>query len=71
MVILHVGLEVLGEVADARGEERDLDLRRTRVALRALVFLDQLRFLRLGKSHRASLQLESRLFYSLSPCFLN
>ena len=32
VVVLHVGLEVLGEVRDALGEDRDLDFRRAGVA---------------------------------------
>ena len=33
MVVLRVGLEMLGQVADALGEDRDLDFGRTGVAL--------------------------------------
>ena len=33
MVVLRVGLEVLGQVVDALGKDRDLDFRRTGVAL--------------------------------------
>ena len=32
MVVLHVGLEMLGEIVDALGEDRHLDFRRTGVS---------------------------------------
>ena len=35
MVVLRVGLEMLGQVVDALGEDRDLDFGRTGVALGA------------------------------------
>jgi len=44
VVVLLVGLEVLGELTDALGEERDLHLGRTGVAVVGAVFLDDLGF---------------------------
>src|SRR6185503_10057989 len=41
MVVLRVGLEVLGQGVDAAGDDRDLDLGRTRVVGAAAMFLDQ------------------------------
>src|SRR3546814_21010588 len=41
MVVLRVGLEMLGEVADALGEDRHRHLGRTGVALGAAMFLDE------------------------------
>src|SRR5690606_10375484 len=38
VVVLLVGLEVFGQVRDARAEQGDLDLRRAGVVLAALVF---------------------------------
>ncbi len=35
MIVLRVGLEMLGQVVDALGQDRDLDLGRTRIALGA------------------------------------
>jgi hypothetical protein len=46
MVILDVRLEVLRQIGDTRSQERNLDLGRTSVALRPLVVLHQLGFLR-------------------------
>src|SRR3954449_7373316 len=46
MVVLGVGLEVLGEVLDAFGQDRDLDFRRPSVAFALRMFLDE-RFLAL------------------------
>src|SRR5215210_4227033 len=42
VVVLHVRFEVLGEVRDTRSQKRNLDFRRSSVALRPLVILDQL-----------------------------
>src|SRR5438046_450964 len=54
VVVLRVGLEVLGEVGDALGEDRDLDLGRTGVAFALGMFLDQ-RLLALGGNrHRVT-----------------
>ena len=46
MVVLGVALEVGGQVVDAFGEDRDLDFRRTSVALALRMLLNQ-RFLAL------------------------
>src|SRR3546814_6698043 len=48
MVVLRVGLEMLGEVADALGEDRHLHLGRTGVALGAAMFLDERE---IGRAH--------------------
>ena len=48
VVILRVSLEMLREIGDAIGEERDLYFRRARVPLMGSVAPDQLRFLFLG-----------------------
>src|SRR5688572_15699191 len=42
MMILDVRLEMLGKVRDARRQQRDLDLGRSRITRGALVILDQL-----------------------------
>ena len=44
VVVLLVGFEVLGERVDARGQDCDLDFRRTGVTFSSLVFADDLRF---------------------------
>src|SRR6185312_10764543 len=41
MIVLHVVLEMLGEIGDALGEDGDLDFRRTGVTLGGRVFGDQ------------------------------
>ena len=43
MVVLDVGLEVLGEVGDALGQDSDLDLRRTGIAGLGRIILDDFR----------------------------
>src|SRR5512132_2224239 len=43
MVILHVRLEVIVQTVDARGQQRYLHLGRAGIALRSLVFGDDLR----------------------------
>src|SRR5688572_2047591 len=48
VVVLDMGLEVLGEIRDTRGEQRDLNLRRSGVALGALVLLHQIGLLIVG-----------------------
>src|SRR6185503_3579694 len=54
MVVLDVALEMLGEIGDPLGEDRDLDLRRAGIAARRGVFLDQC-LLTLGRDrHRVS-----------------
>jgi hypothetical protein len=42
MVVLGVAFEMLGQRLDAAGQDRDLDFRRTGVALFAGMFLDNL-----------------------------
>src|SRR6218665_1073175 len=42
VVVLLVGLEVVGKGVDPLGQDRDLDFRRTGVALDGCVFLDKL-----------------------------
>lgn len=51
VVILGVCLEVAGQAIDASGQQRDLDFRRTGVALCALEIGDDLRFLCGFESH--------------------
>src|SRR5436190_24142639 len=51
MVVLVVALEVLGQVADALGEDRDLDFRAAGVVLVAGVVLDDLLLLFGGDRH--------------------
>ena len=65
MVILDVGLEVIGQVVDARGQQGHLHFGRTGVALGTLVALDDLRSLRNGRGHLAqfSLTWENTRFY--------
>ena len=48
MVILYVGLEVLREVRDTRRQQRDLDLGRSCIAVRALILFDEVGFLCVG-----------------------
>src|SRR5262249_36098021 len=54
MMILRVALEVLGEIGDALAQDRDLDFRRTGVALGLGVRLDQLRLADGCDRHRDS-----------------
>ena len=49
MVVLRVGAQVLGELVDALGEQRDLDLGGPGVAIGPAVLADQLLLLFLGK----------------------
>src|SRR5436309_9761782 len=51
-VVLLVELEVLVELVDPRGEQRDLDLRRAGVGVAPLVLADDLRLAVLGDAHR-------------------
>src|SRR5690348_2416417 len=51
VVVLLVRLEVVGQLLDARGQQRDLHLRRTCVGRRAAVILDDLAGLFGGKRH--------------------
>src|SRR6478672_10910438 len=52
MVVLRMGFEMLGQVVDAFGQDRDLDLGRTRVVLALSMFLDQRAFALGGNRHR-------------------
>src|SRR5205085_10664189 len=54
VVVLRVRAQVLGELVDPRGEERDLNLRRARVGLGAPVLRDDLLLRFLGEGHRTS-----------------
>ena len=56
VMVFGVNLEMHSEIVDARRQERDLNLRRTGVALRALVVPNDLRFLRAAESHLYILQ---------------
>jgi hypothetical protein len=60
MVVLGVDLEMLGEVIDALCEERDLDFRRSRVAVVSLVRADDAGLTILGKRHAGFLHVRSR-----------
>jgi hypothetical protein len=60
VVVLRVGLEVLGEVGDALGEEGNLDFGRARIGLMRAEFSDEFRFLFDVKRHFLSLSDEGR-----------
>jgi hypothetical protein len=51
VVVFDVGLEVLREVADTRGKERDLNFGRPGVALVGAELVDEARFLFCEKGH--------------------
>src|SRR5690606_11624593 len=51
VVVLRVGLEVIGQLDDASGEQRDLDLGRAGVFRATLVVGDDLRLVDVGDSH--------------------
>src|SRR6476646_3977882 len=70
MVILHVGLEMPGEVVDAFREDRDLDLGRAGVAGLGGIRLDDFRFAFGGNRHRQTLSL-LRAELAVSPVRLN
>jgi hypothetical protein len=53
-MVLAVGLEVLGEVLDALGEEGDLDLGGAGVHVVGSIALDQVGLAFPGQGHRAS-----------------
>src|SRR3954447_18107389 len=55
MVVLHVGLEVPGEVIDAFRQDRDLNLGRAGVARLGGIRLDDFRFAFGGNRHRQTL----------------
>src|SRR4029077_872726 len=52
VMVLAVGAQVLGELVDALGEQRDLDLGRSGVLARTAVLADQLLLLVLRQRHR-------------------
>src|SRR5262245_14502273 len=54
MVVLRVGLEVLGQIADAIAEKRDLDFRGACIAVVGFVRADDLGLAVLGKRHLSS-----------------
>jgi hypothetical protein len=54
MMILDMGLEMLGKIGDPRRQQRDLNFRRTGIALGSLVIFDQLAFLSGCYRHFAS-----------------
>ena len=54
MIVLRVALEVLGEVGDALGEDRDLDFGRAGVALALRMFLDERLLALRGNRHRVT-----------------
>src|SRR4051794_30191477 len=58
--VLLVGLEVFGQVADALGQDGDLDFRRTGIALTGLVFLDDF-LLAFGSNRHRDLRFYSRV----------
>src|SRR5450830_71424 len=55
MMILDVGLEMAGQLVDARRQQGDLHFRGTGVALGALVIVHDLRFVRSGEWHANTL----------------
>ena len=61
MVVLGVGLEVLSQVRDALGQQRDLNLGRSRVTFVGPVLFDDVRLagLVLGNVHSASKRLKT------------
>src|SRR6185437_6297833 len=56
MMVLLVRLEMVGQLLDARGQQRDLHLRRTGVGRCAAVILDDLAGLFGGKRHGSLLE---------------
>src|SRR3977135_3830892 len=71
MVILHVGLEMPGEVVDAFRQDRDLNLRRAGVAGLVGIRLDDFRFAFCGNRHRQTLSFWLRPELAVSPVRLN
>src|SRR5712664_1681419 len=69
MVVLHVGLEMPGEVVDAFRQDRDLNLGRAGVAGLVGIRLDDFRFTFGGNRHRQTLSLRPEL--AVSPVRLN
>src|SRR2546429_671469 len=70
MVILHVGLEMPGEVVDAFRQDRDLNLGGAGVAGLGGIRLDDFRFALGGNRHRQTLPL-LRAELAVSPVRLN
>src|SRR5258708_17782422 len=70
MVILHVALEMPGEVIDAFGQDRNLHLRRAGVAGLVSIRLDDFRFAFCGNRHRQLLP-SLRAGLAVSPVRLN
>ena len=69
MVVLHVGLEMVGEVVDAFRQDRDLNLGRAGVAGLGGIGLDDFRFAFCGNRHRQFLSLRPGL--AVRPVRLN
>src|SRR6202789_1664583 len=61
MVVLDVSLEVTGQVGDALGENRDLDLGRPGVAHFQTILIDERGLALSGDRHRLFLKLERKL----------
>src|SRR4051794_3528227 len=70
MIVLHVGLEVPGQVIDAFRQDRDLNLGRAGIAGLVGIGLDDFRFALGGNRHRQLLSL-LRLELAVSPVRLN
>src|SRR6202020_2255827 len=70
MVILHVALEMPGEVIDAFRQDRNLHLRRAGVAGLVGIRLDDFRFAFCGNRHRQTLP-SLRAGLAVSPVRLN
>src|SRR5260370_21854210 len=70
MVVLHVGLEVPGEVVDAFRQDRDLNLGRAGVTGLVGIRLDDFRFTFGGNRHRQTLSL-LRAELAVSPVRLD
>src|SRR5216683_3068854 len=69
MIVLHVRLEVPGQVVDAFRQDRDLNLRRAGIAGLDGISLDDFRFAFGGNRHRQTLSLRPPL--AVSPVRLN
>src|SRR6188472_3864017 len=65
MMILRVALEMLGEVGDACGQDRDLHFRRTGIAFALGIRLDELRLALGCDRHRTLLKLKVENAYRL------
>src|SRR6266516_2965290 len=71
MIVLHVGLEVPGEVVDAFRQDRDLNLGRAGVTGLVGIRLDDFRFAFGGNRHRQTLSSLLRPGLATSPVRLN